>query len=87
MTVTKLKAKLKAGDQVLIEGEFYDRIKPEDSTWSIDEDSLILVLEKGNENIWKTVLKGDAEIDATKVENSKPIQDFDPETQVIFWVF
>ncbi len=83
MTVTKLKAKLKAGDKVLIEGEFYDRIKPEDSTWSIDEDSLVLVLEKGNENIWKTVLKGDAEIDATKVENSKPIQDFDPETQVI----
>jgi len=43
----------------------------------------MLTLEKGQENIWKTVIKGDQEIDATKVENSKPLQDFDPETQVL----
>ncbi len=38
-------------------------------------------MEKGQENIWKTVIKGDKEIDATKVENSKHIHEFDESTQ------
>lgn len=42
---------------------------------------MILTLEKGIETIWKTVIKGDVEIDATKVENSKPLDSFDSETQ------
>ena len=29
--------------------------------------------------------KGDVEIDATKVDNKKPLEDFDPETQVGFY--
>ena len=62
----------------------FDRIKVDDSIWNIDGNSLLLTLEKLNENIWKTVLKGDEEIDATKVDNSKPIDQFDSETQVIY---
>ena len=42
---------------------------------------MILNLEKGSENIWKTIIKGDTEIDATKVDNSKKIEEFDGETQ------
>jgi len=82
MTSTKLKVVLKTDGKTLIEGDWYERIKADDSTWSVDEDSLVLNIEKGNENIWKTVLKGDQEIDATKVDNSKPIDSFDHETQV-----
>jgi len=81
MTSTKLKVVLKTDGKTLIEGDWYERIKADDSTWSVDEDSLVLNIEKGNENIWKTVLKGDQEIDATKVDNSKPIDSFDHETQ------
>lgn len=66
-----------------MEGELYDKIKVEDSIWSIeDEEKLIITLEKGCENIWKTVIKGDTEIDATKVDNSKKLEEFDFETQV-----
>ncbi len=66
-----------------MEGEFYDKIKVEDSIWSIeDEEKLMLTLEKGSENIWKTVIKGDTEIDTTKVDNSKKLEEFDFETQV-----
>lgn len=48
------------------------------------EDNCLLVIsmEKGCENIWKTIIKGDTEIDASKVENSKHIHQFDDETQV-----
>lgn len=68
-------------DEVIIDGKLYDRIKPDESVWSIEGSQLTLTLWKGNDNIWKTVVQGDKEIDATKVENSKPLEDFDPETQ------
>jgi Spy/CpxP family protein refolding chaperone len=38
-------------------------------------------LEKAEERIWGTVFKGDPEIDTSKVNNTKPLQDFDEETQ------
>lgn len=67
---------------VILSGEFYDDVKGDDSAWSIEEgEKFILNLEKSQENIWKTVIKGDAEIDATKVDNTKGLDDFDPETQ------
>lgn len=78
-----LKIVLKPTNQVLVEGELYDKIKVEDSIWSLeDEQRIILTLEKASENIWKTIIKGDQEIDATKVDNSKKLEDFDFETQV-----
>lgn len=66
----------------IIAGEFYSDIKDEDSTWSLEDSRVIILsLEKGTETIWKTIIKGDEEIDATKVENVKDIADFDSETQ------
>lgn len=85
MKPQSLKILLKSNNHVILEGELYDRIKVEDSLWSIeDEERLILTLEKAAENIWKTIIKGDQEIDATKVDNSKKLEEFDFETQVYF---
>ena len=39
-----------------------------------------MTLEKFSENIWKTVVKGDKEIDTSKVDNSKHLHEFDEET-------
>ena len=41
---------------------------------------LVLVLEKYEENVWNTVIKGDKEIDPKKVDNAKNLEEFDPET-------
>ncbi len=50
--------------------------------WTIeDSNMLVLTLEKYQENIWKTVIKGDIEIDTSQVENVKNLNDFDEETQ------
>lgn len=68
-------------DETIINGDLYDNIKPDDSVWQIGDNLLTITLEKATENIWKTVVKGDEEIDATKVENTKPLESFDPETQ------
>ncbi|EGR27818.1 nuclear movement protein related, putative [Ichthyophthirius multifiliis] len=78
----KFSIKLKKTNEILIQGEYYEKIKIDDSTWNIDDDfKFILTLEKGIETIWKTVFKGDPEIDATKVDNTKPLDSFDNETQ------
>lgn len=67
----------------MIDGKLYDKIKVDDSMWTIEDGTkLILTMEKQSDNIWKTVIQGDQEIDATKVENTKALDDFDPETQV-----
>lgn len=76
-----MKVKLKSESESIVEGELYDKVKPEESVWDIeDNEKLIITLEKGQENIWKTIIKGDKEIDATKVDNSKRLEEFDSET-------
>ena len=72
---------VKVKNQDVINGKLYDRVKCDDSMWSIEDNKrLVIHLEKGTDNIWKTVILGDQEIDATKVENTKALDDFDPET-------
>lgn len=41
----------------------------------------MISLEKANEDIWGGVIKGDEEIDTSKVDNSKKLCEFDDETQ------
>lgn len=83
--VTKLKITLKG--QVLVEGEFYARIKADDHLWTIDTIDGRKVLSLTFDKLegmtwWKTVLKGDPEINTKKVEpeNSK-LSDLDEETR------
>lgn len=53
--------------------------------WKIEKSAaknlLTLNLEKAQDKIWSTVFKGDPEIDTTKVNNTKPLHEFDDETQ------
>jgi hypothetical protein len=74
-------------NRCIISGELSEKIKADDSLWNLDDNLLQITLEKGIDTIWKSVLKGDPEIDATKVENSKPLESFDSETQVYFQQF
>lgn len=54
----------------------------DDSFWNIeDKEYLNINLEKMEEKIWTTVMKGDDEIDAKTVDNSKAVEEFDLETQ------
>lgn len=68
----------------LIQGELFERIKAEKSSWILDEGTLIFNLEKAKDNVWKSVILGDAEIDASKVENTHKMEDFDEETRAGF---
>lgn len=80
-----IKAVLKSAkpeDPPIIEGEFDGKVVPDDSFWNVEEKRwLNLNLEKAVEQIWKTVIAGDEEIDTSKVDNSKKVEEFDTETQ------
>ena len=79
----RLSIKYKDQEEYLVKGEFYDLVRSDESIWQIEDgNNIVLTLDKQNENIWKTILKGDDEIDTTQVDNSKKLDDFDWETQV-----
>eukprot|EP00727_Mastigamoeba_balamuthi_P006641 m51a1_g2598 putative protein bobber 1-like (206) ;mRNA; r:451699-452775 len=82
ITDTKLFLKLK--DKVILDGEWDKPIRSADSFWSI-QDQCAIVLEVQKQNTmewWKCVLKGEPEIDTTKVipEDSR-LSDLDGETR------
>ena len=82
ITPTTFHAKIKGSKLAILEGEFYERIKAEDSYWTIEDNKLLTVtVQKQKDLIWSTVFKGDREIDVQKVDNSKTIDQFDYETQ------
>jgi hypothetical protein len=67
---------------VLLSGDIFGPINVEESTWTLEDNlKLVFLFEKKSELIWKTVLKGDSEIDVSKVDNSKKLDEFDNETQ------
>ncbi|BAF19135.1 protein BOBBER 1 [Oryza sativa Japonica Group] len=78
-----LKVGLK-GQPPIIDGELFKPVKVDDCFWSIEDGkSLSILLTKQNQmEWWKSVVKGDPEVDTQKVEpeNSK-LADLDPETR------
>ncbi|XP_059457523.1 protein BOBBER 1-like [Corylus avellana] len=78
-----LKVGLK-GQPPIIEGELYRPIKPDDCYWSIeDQNSISILLTKHDQmEWWKSVVKGDPEVDTQKVEpESSKLSDLDAETR------
>lgn len=53
-----------------------------ESTWLLEEGTcLLLHIDKAKEGWWKSLLVGDSEIDTTKVDSTKRIEDYDSEIQ------
>ena len=71
------------GPRTIIDGEFTRKVIPSQSMWSIEKATSVvhINLEKPQEVMWKSVLKGEPEIDLTKVDTTRNMEDFDPETQ------
>ena len=67
---------------VCLEGTFHERIDVAESTWTIeDRRCLTFVITKSAARWWTRVFVGDAEIDGSKIESKKRVDQYDPETQ------
>jgi len=77
-----LYVRIKSSNKVLIDGDLPEKVKVEDSFWCVEEKKFIsITFEKAYEAIWKSLIKGDHEIDPKTVDNSKKVEEFDLETQ------
>jgi len=83
-TMLKISVKRPNADPLVIEGNFHQKVKPDDSCWTLEENkTIVLSLEKSdNMRWWACVLDGDNTIDTKKIvpENSK-LSDLDGETR------
>nr|VDC92709.1 unnamed protein product [Brassica oleracea] len=79
----RLRVGLKGQDPI-IDGEFFNAVKPDDCFWNIEDQEVISVLLTKQDQMqwWKYCLKGEPEIDTQKVEpESSRLSDLDPETR------
>ncbi|XP_048575430.1 nudC domain-containing protein 3 isoform X2 [Nematostella vectensis] len=73
---------LKKGSTILVDGQLQRHVKCEECMWSLEPGKCVAInLEKTEERFWTTVIKGDPEIDRTKIDTTRDIHDFDEQTQ------
>ncbi|CAN6915402.1 hypothetical protein Bca4012_088398 [Brassica carinata] len=79
----RLKVGLK-GQEPIVDGEFFNAVKPDDCFWNIEDQKVVSVLLTKQDQMqwWKCCVKGEPEIDTQKVEpESSKLSDLDPETR------
>lgn len=67
--------------RTFVEGKLVEKVRPDESTWSVEGGVVIVTLEKLKQTFWKTVLEGDEEIDTELVDNRRHIDEYDDATQ------
>lgn len=76
---------LKGHERKVVEGDLFDTIKEEDSTWSVSDGTVEVHLEKvSRERWWPHVLTKDPKIDTTKINpESSKLSDLDAESRAM----
>jgi len=82
---TTLSVQLKGSDAAVLEGELFEKVAVDECTWSLEVSNgeMTITMEKARERWWKSVFvgQGATEIDTTKVDAVKSIDEYDGETQ------
>ncbi|XP_062869823.1 nudC domain-containing protein 3 [Trichomycterus rosablanca] len=73
-----------ASERVLMEGEFKHKINSENSLWSLEPGSCVLLsLNKTGEMWWSAVLKGEQEIDVNQINRERTMATVDEEEHAV----
>ncbi|XP_071496377.1 nudC domain-containing protein 3-like [Diadema antillarum] len=71
------------GEKVLVEGQLVEKVKGEESIWSLEPGKCIqLNLEKRKQTWWKAVFVGEPEIDQKSIDNVQYVHEMDDESQL-----
>lgn len=79
-TTLSIKAK-KEPRTTFVEGTLVEKVRADDSTWSVEGGVVIVTLDKSKQTFWKSVFVGDEEIDTELVDNRRHIDEYDDATQ------
>ncbi|KAF9076245.1 nuclear movement protein nudC [Rhodocollybia butyracea] len=78
----KLSVGLKGSEDKILDGELCKEIKVEDSTWTLEDDVVLIHLEKLNQQWWENVLTHHPKLDTRKIEPAdSKLSDLDGETR------
>jgi hypothetical protein len=64
-----------------VEGELVEKIRADESTWSLEGGVLVLTLDKLKKTFWATVIDGDEKIDTDLIDSRRHISEYDGSTQ------
>ena len=64
-----------------VEGKLVEKIRADESTWSVEGGVVIATLDKVKKTFWATVIDGDEKIDTELVDNRRHIGEYDDVTQ------
>ena len=87
ITATTLSVKSKmplAGEdapRTFVHGTLIEKVRPDESTWSIEGGVVVITLDKIKKALWDSVLEGDEKIDTELVDNRRHISEYDNATQ------
>ncbi|XP_056641361.1 nudC domain-containing protein 3 [Diorhabda sublineata] len=68
-------------EDYLLKGELCEKCKANDTVWSLDGQKLQIHLEKCREKWWTCLVKGETELDISKIDCSRPYEDLSEEEQ------
>ena len=79
----KTKRPLEGEDKprVFVEGKMTEKIRADESTWSLEGGVVIITLDKLKKTFWSTILEGDEKIDTELVDSRRHINEYDDATQ------
>ena len=79
----KAKRPLPDGDHPItfVDGQFVEKIRADESTWTVEGGVMIVTLDKLQKKFWSNVLVGDEQIDTELVDSRRHISDYDEATQ------
>jgi len=64
-----------------VDGELSGKVRPDESTWTVEGGVMIVTLDKYQKKYWSNVLVGDPQIDTEQVDSRRHISDYDEITQ------
>lgn len=77
----KISVKIKHTNTTLLEGELCQKCKHTEAIWSLEKGKLEIHLEKVAEIWWDFLIQGEAKLDLTKIDCSRPYEELSEEAQ------
>jgi len=79
--ITPTRLNIKCRGKTIIGGKLHEKVTCDQCVWHLDDGKVVISFEKQRQTWWKCVLEGDQEIDTTKVESTRTMDEYDGETQ------